>query len=136
MKIPKIGTNRIALAIGAGIVASGAVAASAATLGSLTPQSLGTSSAAVSGCQDGGLTVSWGAPTYSAAEPTYKVDEATLGGIAPTCNNKPYRMTIATSAGTSLTEVTGSTGAGGSVTPTFTPVDSASIGRVTVVIYG
>lgn len=130
------GTNRIALAIGAGVLATGAVAASAATLGSLTPQSLGSSSAAVSGCQTGSLAVSWGTPTYSASGPTYNVTQATLGGIAPSCNSKTYRMTIANAAGTSLREVNGSTGAAGSVSPTFTAVDTQAIGRVTVVIYG
>ena len=136
MRLPRLTTHRVALAIGAGVLATGAVAASAATLGSLTPQSLGSSSASVSGCQNGSLTVSWGAPTYSAAEPTYKVASATLGGINATCNSKNYRMTIANAAGTSLAEVTGNTGTGGSVAPSFTAVDTAAIGRVTLVTYG
>ena len=43
-------------------------------------------------------------------------------------------MTIANAAGTSLAEVSSNTGTGGSVAPSFTAVDTAAIGRVTLVI--
>lgn len=133
-KIAALTGNKLVLAIGAGVVATGAVAASAATLGTLTPQSLGTSTAAVSGCQNGSLTVTWPSPTY--ASNAYNITSATLGGINATCQNKSYKMTIANAAGTSLVEATGSTGVGSSVSPTFSAVDSAAIGNVTVTIYG
>lgn len=126
--------NKLVLAIGAGVVATGAVAASAATLGTLTPQSLGTSTAAVSGCQTGSLVVNWGAPTYGTN--SYTVAGATLGGINATCNSKNFKMTIANAAGTSLAEATGTTGVAGSVATTFTAIDSAQVGNVTVTIYG
>lgn len=133
-KLAVLTGNKLVLALGAGVVATGAVAASAATLGTLTPQSLGTSTAAVSGCQSGSLTVAWGAPTYGTN--SYTVAGATLGGITAPCNSKSYKMTIANGAGTSLAEVTGTTGTGGSVSPTFTAIDSALVGNVTVTIYG
>jgi hypothetical protein len=133
-KFASISSNKLVLALGAGVVATGAVAASAATLGTLTPESLGTSTAAVSGCQNGSLTVSWVAPTYGSN--TYTTTGATLGGINPTCNSKAYKMTIANGAGTSIVEATGTTGVSGSVTPTFAAIDTALVGNVTVTIYG
>lgn len=135
-KIASISSNKLLLAIGAGVVATGAVAASAATLGTLTPQSLGTSTAAVEGCQNGSLTVEWPAPDYLSPN-SYTVDEVTLGGILATCNNKDFKLTVADTAGDSLAEVTGDTGAAGTVTEAFgAPVDSADIENVTVTIYG
>jgi hypothetical protein len=133
-KFASISSNKLVLALGAGVVATGAVAASAATLGTLTPQSLGTSTAAVSGCQNGSLTVSWTAPTYGSN--SYTTTGATLGGINPTCNSKSYKMTVANTGGTSLAEVTGNTGTGGSVAGSFAAIDTAAVGNVTVTIYG
>lgn len=133
-KLAVLTGNKLVLALGAGVVATGAVAASAATLGTLTPQSLGTSTAAVSGCQSGSLVVNWGAPTYGTN--TYTIAGATLGGINTTCDNKSYKMTIANGAGTSLAEATGNTGTAGSVATTFSAINSADVGNVTVTIYG
>ena len=124
-------SNKILLAVGAGVVATGAVAASAASLGSITPSGLGTSTAAVSGCQSGSLTVAWATPVYNAtagagSTPTYTSASVTLGGVAAACQSKTYKLTVGGTSGATLSEATGSTAASANTTATFsTPIDSA-----------
>ena len=131
----KLASNKVALAVGAGVIATGAVAASAASLGSISSAGIGTSTAAVSGCQSGSLTVAWDAPTYSATGPKYTVSGLTLGGIAAACQNKPMKLTVAQSDGTALAAATNSTTTAASATTAVTlasAVDTAQIGNVTV----
>jgi len=142
MKSSKLLKNRVVLAIGAGVVATSAVAVSAAGLGTLSASGVGTSTAAVSGCQDASLTVTWPTPAYSAdggagGVPTYTVSSVDLGGIIGTCQGKPYKLTVAKADGTSIQEKAGTT-TDESATTTVTlnaAADSAQIGTVTLTIY-
>ena len=144
MKISRsIAGNKALLALGAGVVATGAVAASAASLGSITPAGLGTSTASVSGCQSGSLTVAWNvAPTYSAtggagSTPTYTTTGLQLGGIAAACQGKTYKVTVGGASGASLGEGSGTTTAASATTNVtgITAFDSAQAVSVTVTIY-
>jgi hypothetical protein len=61
--------KRIALAIGAGIVATGAVVASAASLGTLNVANLGTGTEAITTCNGSGITASYTTTDGSANGP-------------------------------------------------------------------
>ncbi len=140
----KFVSNKVALAIGAGVVSTGAVVGSAASLGTITPSGLGTSTAAVSGCQDGDLTVAWNvAPSYSVdggidGVPTYTTTGLQLGGIAAACQNKTYKLTVGGVDGASLAEQSGTSTTADSATTNITGLtafDSALAISVTVTIY-
>lgn len=130
--------KRYALAIGAGIAAVGAVAASAATLGTLTAGSLGTSTASVSGCQSSAMAVVWNAPTYHVPN-SYTVDGLSLTGLQSTCESHSYSLTVADNTGAALASGTGTTPASSASPFNVTlsaPVDSAQVYNVTLTIYG
>lgn len=134
-------SGRIAVALVAGSIVACAVAASAASLGNVTSGSLGSSTAAVSGCQQAAMTITWSDPVYSATAgaggtPTYAVPGLTLSGLQTQCQHKSYRLTVATSAGTSLSEASGTTPNSSAMTVTFgSPADSARLGSVTLTIF-
>lgn len=138
----KLASNKIALAIGAGVVATGAVAASAASLGTLNASSLGTSTTVVASCQTSGtpITVSWDAPTYSSNG--YFVSGATLSGLDSACNGKNVKMVVANTGGTALTNGTATTStivATAGNAPVAFPVagfDSNLAEHTTLTIYG
>ena len=132
--------------VAAGVLATGAIAASAATLGTLDVQTLGTSTAIVADCQDNGvngnLTIDWAAPAYSAtggvaAAPTYTEDALTLGNVFTACQGLPYSITVAKADGSVLQTKTGTTAAAATTPVTFNaPFDSALAEKVTLTIYG
>ena len=136
--------NRKGFALLAGGAAILVVGASAATLGGLTPSSLGANTTVVSGCQNGGLGVSWGTPAYSATGPTYTVNSGTITGIAAGCITSPakqFRLDVSTGAASSLASATGSFPTSGAApqSTAFTlsgAVDAQSITQVTLVVYG
>jgi hypothetical protein len=127
--------NRKGFALLAGVASVLVVGASAATLGGLTPQTLGTSTEVVASCQTGGLGVSWGTPTYDSSGPTYNVSSGTITGILPACNGKAFSLDVADGSGTSLGSATG-TLSGATQGFSLSAVDSQSIENVTLVIYG
>ena len=128
--------KRIALAIGAGVVATGAVVASAASLGNLNVSTLGTSSDVVTSCATDTVNVTWNstAPTYVAATTTYNTSTVTVEG-PPECDGAAVRITVADSTGASLANANGNMG----LTPVnltlSAPVDSELIESTTVTIY-
>ncbi|MEI2642492.1 MAG: hypothetical protein U0R28_11215 [Candidatus Nanopelagicales bacterium] len=135
--------NRKGVALLGGAASILVVGASAATLGTLTPQTLGATTAVVAACQSSGLGVSWGTPTYTTT-PTYTVNSGTVTGIAAGCITTPakqFRVDVSTGAGASLANATGTfptTGTPPQTTP-FTlsaAVDAAAITQVTLVVYG
>ncbi|MFN8125718.1 MAG: hypothetical protein U0R64_04330 [Candidatus Nanopelagicales bacterium] len=113
------------------------VGASAASLGTITPQTLGASTAVVAACQSSGLGVTWGTVAYSASGPSETVGGGTITGVAAGCQSKSYRIDVSTGAAASLANATGTTAA--SATTTFTlsaAVDASTITQVTLIIYG
>ena len=98
--------KRVILAGAAGILAVGAVSASAATLGGITGGSLGVDSAVVASCDNDGIIVAY-TVQYSAAATTYNVDDVELSDVATACNGLTYSITLSGVGGTSLGEQTG-----------------------------
>jgi hypothetical protein len=84
----------------AGVV-FGAVFAVAASL-TVTSDSLGSGSAAVSSCDGNGVSVSY-TVTYDAASATYEVTSVTVGGIADSaCDGRTVSVALANSSNGSL----------------------------------
>lgn len=98
--------NRIVLAAAAGIVAVGAVSASAASLGGITSESVGVDNAVVASCDSDGIDVDY-TVSYFADDSTYIIDTVDLSGIAGPCNTLPYSLTLSGAGGTSLGDDTG-----------------------------
>ncbi|MFN8125716.1 MAG: hypothetical protein U0R64_04320 [Candidatus Nanopelagicales bacterium] len=131
------------IAIAGGLATVAVVGASAATLGTLTPQTLGASTAVVAACQSSGLGVSWGGIGY-ATTPIHTVSSGTVTGIAAGCITNPgksYRVDVSTGAAASLANATGTFPTTGAPPQTSaftlsTAVSAASITQVTLVVYG
>lgn len=131
------------IAVAGGLATMGVVSASAATLGTLTPQTLGASTTVVAACQASGLGVSWGGVAY-ATTPIHTVSSGTITGIAAGCITNPaksYRIDVSTGAAASLANATGSFPTTGTPpqTAAFTlsaAVSAAAITQVTLIVYG
>ena len=136
--------KRIALAIGAGIVATGAVVASAASLGNLNVNSLGTSSSVVASCASGDIALEWNTtdPVYSGSgtvgNSTYTTQTVKVTG-PEACGGAKVRVTAAKSDGTALggqAEGVLSTGTTPNVTMTFVSAfNSKDADQTTVTVY-
>ncbi|MFN8125714.1 MAG: hypothetical protein U0R64_04310 [Candidatus Nanopelagicales bacterium] len=116
-------SRKAVVAVAGGLLVGGLIMASANTLGSLTPDSIGTSSTAVSTCDSDGFEIVWDEtsnPTYAgdatAANSTYTTNEVTLGdptgNTAPldingACVGKKFKVAVADNSGASLSEATG-----------------------------
>lgn len=138
--------GRALTAVGAGCVAAGVLAASAASLGELTVNDLGTTSNVVASCQTTGLSLTGWAPGYSGVAavttPTsntgssYWVETPILTGISSLCESQSFKFVLASSTGAALTEISGSIGAAASQNLTLDgKVDSKSIYQATLTIY-
>ncbi len=140
----EIAGSKLVLAAAAGVVATGAVAASAASLGTLNAESLGTSSTVVAACQDGGgeIDIAWGEPTYAGnanpANSTYNVATVDFSNVEAACDGLSYKVTLADDTGASIGEVDDTVSlTAGEFTATFAPaVDSKAVEQVTLTIYG
>jgi hypothetical protein len=128
--------KRVLTAMFAGLVTFSAIFGLAASL-NLTTDSLGAGSATVAACQAATLNATY-TTAYSATTPGYTVGTVTVNGLAATCYSKPFRITLSTTAGASLGEVTGTTPASGtSFAAAFSPaVNAASVTGISVVISG
>lgn len=131
-------SNKILLVIGAGVVAAGAVAASAATL-DLNADTLGTGTEVVVSCQAAPINVAWGTPTYSTND--YTVSTVILEDVEATCQGKAFKLTLADGAGASLAESTAPTTLAAASTTTVTtfnptPVSTTDIENVTLTVSG
>ncbi len=123
----------------AAIAVLGASAASAASLGVATTNSLGAGTSVTAACQPSGVSadiaIAFATPTYSAASGKYDVSGVNLSGIAAACNGKAYQLTLADSTGTSLGSATGTvTGTTATVTVPGT-IDASAVTSVALVIY-
>lgn len=133
--------KRIALAIGAGIVATGAVVASAASLGTLTVNTLGTDTAAIGTCNDDEIIITWNTTpaTYVAGNISNATYTTTTGtATAPlACNGAQIQVTVAETAGpgASLASATGTISGGTAALNFGGGFDSKLATQTTVTVY-
>lgn len=134
--------HKMLVPIACGVLATGAIFASAASLGTVNTQTLGTSTQIIQSCQNATFTTGWPSPTYSgtggvAGTPTYLQTQITLSNIQATCYAKAYSLTVAKTDGTSLGVTSGTLPPASTANLTLTPsVDSALAAKVTLTIYG
>lgn len=139
--------GRALTAVGAGCVAAGVLAASAASLGTLSVSDLGTTANVVAACQNSGLSLTTWAPFYSGIATTATSPSATSGssywltgavvaGIDTPCHGQKFKLVLAQSDGASLVETTGTVTAAASQNITLgSTVDSKSVYQATLTIY-
>ncbi len=137
--------RKIGIAVAGGALVAGVFAASAASLGTLTATSLGTTANVVAACQTSLLGVNWGTSTYTGAGTatstsgsTFNVSAITLTGVAAPCIGKSLKVVVADASGASLATETGlPTAASPTTSVTLsTAVDTKKIEQITVTIYG
>jgi hypothetical protein len=80
-----------------GIVAVGGVLASAASIGGVTSNTLGSGVSVVASCDTDGVTLAY-TNTYNPTNGNYEVTAVTISGIAAACNTKSLAITLADSA--------------------------------------
>lgn len=93
--------NRIVLAGAAGIVAVGAVSASAASLGGITSEAVGVDNAVVASCDSTGIDVDY-TLAYSSVLASYRVNTVDLSNVDATCDGLPYSLTLSTDDSSSI----------------------------------
>jgi hypothetical protein len=131
---PARGSRRGLLALAGGLAAFGLIAASAASLGTLTNKTVAASTGAVSACDTDGVTTTW-TNVYYATGPFYRVDTVTISDINAACDTQQVRLTLAGAGDASLEEIVGIADASGSLTLTSVAnVDAALVTRTAVVI--
>lgn len=131
------GGRRWATAAVAFVAVSGAVTASASTLGRLSSTTVGGSATVVTRCDTDGIAISF-LNDYDALTDTYKTVEVAMGDVAAACDGLAFRLTLASSSA-SIRELTGTVALGGGTRQaiTLTPsIDAGSITRTALVITG
>lgn len=126
------------------IVGGGIVAASAATLGTITTTKLGSGDTVVGSCDTDGVSVSYSyAYNPAAGHQRYEVSAATVNSIAsPACDNKAISVTLTGASGVSLDTSTAATvpvGASGVAVATVafaSPVSAEAVQGASVIISG
>lgn len=136
---------RIGAAVAAGSIATGVLAASAASLGTLDANSLGATTTVVQACQSGGLALTkWGTPVFSGAALTgtaqsnskFTENSVNLTGVTnPGCASRSFRLAIASATGMTLAETGGTLTSSNNTTITFAAVDAETIEQATLTIY-
>lgn len=86
-------SKQLKLALGAGVLATAAVLASAASLGTVTSTNLGAGNTVVASCDTDGVAVDY-TTAYDAATATYRVSHVTLSGVAAACNGQDVNITV------------------------------------------
>jgi len=128
-------SKRVLIAGIAGTAVFGAVVASAATLGTITTQSLGAANSVVASCDTDGVNLNFTNSAYTSPGPNYGTTSITVTGINVACNTKPIKVTLKNAANGSLAEFTG-TVAAGAFTPAAALVDDELVVGSAIVIYG
>ena len=132
-------SGAIAITVGGGIVA-----ASAATLGTISSTKLGSGDTTVGSCDSDGVSVSY-TYAYNAAvgHQRYEVSAATVNSIAsPSCDSKNISVTLTGASGVNLDTSTAATvpvGASGVAVATVAfavPVSAEAVQGASVVISG
>ncbi len=93
--------KHLALALAAGVTATGAVLTSAATLGGLTSEDLGADTSMVASCDEDGVAADF-TTAYDATEGAYVVTAVKLTGVATACDDQDVEITLADSTGAEL----------------------------------
>jgi hypothetical protein len=135
----KMSRNRkIVVALAGGSIAAGVLAASAASLGTLSVQNLAASNNVIAACNGGGgiILTGWATPTYSFAASTglFTENAAVISSISSGCFNRPFSLVIGNSSGASIATTVGTiTGAAtfGVVLPAFS-VQNATQATLTI----
>jgi hypothetical protein len=97
--------RKLAIKTLAGLTAFSAVMAMAATLGGLTPDTLGAEDSAVVACDADGVATSYSS-SWDATDERYEVSQVTVEGVADACDNLTVKVTLTDSTGASLSEGT------------------------------
>ena len=117
-----------------GIGAFGLAAASAASLGGLTSDTLGADNAAVTSCDSDGVTLAY-TNAYDATAGLYKTSSVTISGMAAACNGKSLSITLA-SASASLGSGTAVVSGTSQTVALSTTADAKLVTQAAVVITG
>lgn len=127
--------KRVALGIGAGVAAFGAVVASAASLGGITTTDLGANTEVVAACDTvGGIDADY-VTAFSGGE--YKVTGVRLSNVDLACLGQAVKVTLMDGSDASLGEATGVSAPALPQTFTFaTPASAEAVEGVAVVISG
>ncbi len=127
------------IAVVAGLAVSAGVMASAATLGGVTPQSLGASEAVVASCDSDGVDVDY-ATSWNSASNNYQLDKVVISGTDAACDGLDIDVAVSNSTGSIKGETTGTVAANpGATTLTFGSgqvMDSEEVDRVSIQING
>lgn len=130
---------RWVIAVAVGLLAFGAVGASASALGTVSTTKIGTSTSAVGACLSGAttVTVTWNGATFVAGTtPTYTVNSLTFGNYGTPCQSLHYQLTIANSGGVSQFASSGTVAVAATTTIAISPaLDVRNAASVTLVIY-
>lgn len=114
----------------------GVVAATAASLGGVTSQSVGADVAAVSSCDTDGVNVTY-THVYDSTDGRYEVTQVAVTNINAACNGRSIRVTLKNTGNTSLGEATGTVASGALAATAVSPgADSSAVTGVAVVIFG
>ena len=129
--------KRILLALAAGVTVTGAVAASAASLGGITSTSLGADDTVVASCDTDGIGAGY-TTAYASGTTAYNTTAVNLTGVAAACNGLAYSVTVADSSGASLNTTTGTlaVASGASTITLSTPVAAEAVVHLSAVISG
>lgn len=93
--------RRVMLAILAALTAFGAAFAMAASLGTISSDSLGASNTTVASCDTNGVTTDY-TTAWDATDKRYEVSAVVVSGIAAACDLKEVAVTVTDSSGASL----------------------------------
>jgi len=128
--------KRILLAIAAGVTVTGAVAASAASLGGVSSTSLGADDTVVASCDTDGIGAGY-TTVYASGTTAYNTTAVNLTGVNAACNGLAYSVTLADGTGASLVTATGTLAvAAGVATIPVTAVSAESVVHLSAVISG
>lgn len=133
---------QLVVGVCAGLLLGGMVTASAAQLGNLTAQTLGTSATVIASCDtsiaaswdDGATSPVWVGNGTTPANSTYNVTKLHLTGIAAGCSGQSYKAVVAGSTGAPIQSFSGTISAT-SLTLTLTATTSKNIEQIIIVIY-
>lgn len=114
--------KQLALALTAGVAATGAVVASAATLGGVSAKDLGADTAVIASCDTNGVTVDYTTSTNANAG-YYTVTGLKLSGVSAACSGESLSITLSGGTANSYTTLGTLTG----TVPTVAKGTSADI---------
>jgi hypothetical protein len=130
--------KRILLALAAGVTVTGAVAASAASLGGITSTSLGADDTVVASCDTDGIGAGY-TTVYESTTTAYNTTAVNLTGVDAACDKLAYSVTLADITDASLNTTTGTltVDASGNATITLSkPVAAEAVEHLSAVISG